>query len=121
MSCPIVPMERPLLPAPPLSGYAGFLGFFNDAAVKKMNRALGEIRVALVVRDHANGRAVAVQIAEQFHDGFAIFRVQVSSRLVSHQDERIADQCASDSHTLLLTARELRRIVTEAVRHADAL
>src|SRR5580700_2319409 len=120
MSCPIAPMENPLLPDA-LSDYSGFLGFLDDATVKQVNRAFREIRITLVVSHHANGCAVAVQIAQQFHDGFAIFRVQVSSRLVSHQDERIAYQRASHGHTLLLTARELRRIVPQPVRHANAL
>src|SRR5258705_11480696 len=56
---------------------AGFLSFFHDAAVEEMDRALGEAGVALVVRHHADGRAVAVQVAQQFHHGLAVFRGQV--------------------------------------------
>ena len=37
---------------------------FDDPAVEQMNRAFCEIRIPLVVRNHANGRAVAVQIAQ---------------------------------------------------------
>jgi len=85
-----------------------------------MDGALGEIGVALVVRDHADGRAVAVQVAQQLHDRFAVFGVQVSGGLVGHQNERIADQCAGHRDTLLLTSRELRGIVAEAVSHANA-
>src|SRR5271163_4236784 len=99
----------------------GFLGFLNDAAVKEMNVALGEIGVALVVGDHADGGAIAVQIAEKLHDGFAVFGVQVSGRLVSHEDERIAHQRAGHSHALLLTTGELRWVVAETVCHAHAL
>src|SRR3989442_11352396 len=69
----------PYLPA--LRSYARFLRLFHDATVKQVNCALGEIRVALVVRDHTNCCAVAVQIAKEFHDRFTILRVQVSSRL----------------------------------------
>src|SRR6202022_1617903 len=100
---------------------AGFLCFFDDAAVEEVNGALGEIGVALVVRNHADGGAIAMQIAEQLHNGFAILGVQVSRGLVSHQDERIADQRASYSDALLLTAGELRGVMAESMSHADAL
>src|SRR5713226_5376364 len=100
---------------------AGFLGFFHDAAVEEVDGALREVGVALIVRNHADGGAVAVQVAQQLHDGFTVFRVQVSRGLVSHQDERIADQRAGHSDALLLTAGELRRVVAQAMGHADAL
>src|SRR6266852_5065692 len=100
---------------------AGFLGFFDDAAVEEVNGALGKVGVALVVCDHADGGAVAVQIAQQLHDRFAVFGVQVSGGLVSHQDERIANQRAGHGDALLLTSGELRRIVAQAMGHADAL
>src|SRR6516162_5315809 len=89
------------------SNNVGFLSFFDDAAIKKTDGAFGEVRVALVVRHHADRRAVAVKIAEQFHDRFTVARVEVAGGLVRHQDERIADQCTSHGHTLLLTSREL--------------
>src|SRR6267154_3598945 len=100
---------------------AGFLGFFYDAAVEEVNGALGEVGVALVVRDHANGGAIAMQVAQQFHHRFTVLGVQVSGGLVSHQNQRIADQRARHSNTLLLTSRELRRIMAQAMSHADAL
>src|SRR5712671_7635272 len=61
---------------------AGFLGFFYDATVEEVDGALGEVGVALVVGNHADGGAVAMQIAQKFHHGFAVFGVQVSGRLV---------------------------------------
>src|SRR5260370_32705000 len=97
---------------PPRSGAdASFLRFLHDAAIEQMNVALGEIRVPLIVRTHANGRAVAVQIAQQLHDRLAVLRIEVSSRLVSHQNQRIANQRTCHRDALLLTARELRRVV----------
>src|SRR2546422_8812936 len=83
----------PYLPA--LCSDARFLRFLDDAAVKQVNCALGEICVTLIVRNHAYRRTIAMQIAEQLHDGFAVLGVQVSSRLVSHQNQRITDQRAS--------------------------
>ena len=46
--------------------------FFHDASIKQMNlpvRVPGEARV---VRDHADRRAFAVQLAQQLHHGVAI-------------------------------------------------
>src|SRR5271168_2781493 len=119
MSCPNVPMERPLSRTP-LNANAGFFGFFADATVEQVNGAFGEVRVTRVVGHHANGGAIAMQVAQQLHDRFAVFRVQVTSRLVGHQNERIANQRTGHSYALLLTAGELRRVVPEAVGHADA-
>src|SRR5260370_1993301 len=103
---------------PPRSGAdASFLCLLDDAAIEQMNVALGEIRVPLIVRNHANGRAVAVQIAQQFHDRLAVLRIEVSSRLVSHQNQRIANQRARHRHTLLLTPLELQTQATHPVRH----
>src|SRR5277367_4569255 len=98
----------------------GFLRFFGDASVEEVNAAIGEVGVALIVSDHANGGAVAMEIAEEFHNGFAIFGVQVTGGLVSHQDEGIADQRAGHGNALLLTAGELRGIVTQTVGHTHA-
>jgi len=57
--------------------------------------------------------AVAMQIAQTFHHGFTVLRVQVSGGLVSHEDERIPDQRAARQRHVLLTSRKLRRIVTQ--------
>ena len=46
------------------------------------------LRVARVVRDHADRRAFAVQFLQQAHHGFAVLRVQVTGRLVREQDRR---------------------------------
>ena len=95
--------------------------FLDDAAVEEVDGAIGVARVARVVRDHADRRAFAVQLAEQLHDGFAVLRVEVSGRLVRQQDRRGAGDGAGDRDALLLTARELRGQVLGAVRHADLL
>ena len=79
------------------------------------------LREARIVRDHADRRARAVEILEQVHHGLAVDRVEVSGRLVGEQDERRAGDRARDGDALLLAARELRREVLHAVRHADLL
>jgi len=76
---------------PPGSGSdVRFLCFLHDAAVEQMDGAFGKICVALVVRDHAHRSPVAVQVTQQFHDRLAVLRIEVSGRLVSHQNQRIA-------------------------------
>jgi hypothetical protein len=92
---------------------------FDDAAVEAWS--LRSARIPRVVRDHADGRAGAVQLAEQVHDRFAAARVEVAGRLVGQQDERLAGDGARHRDALLLTARELAGEVLGPVRHADAL
>ena len=86
-----------------------------------MDAAVGVARVARIVRDHADRRAGAVQLAQQIHHRFAAARVEVAGRLVREQDERLAGDGARDGDALLLTAGELARQVLRAMRHADAL
>jgi hypothetical protein len=43
-----------------LCAYADFPGFIHDASVKQMYIALREIGITFVVRDHANGRPIAM-------------------------------------------------------------
>src|ERR1700761_1316353 len=104
-----------------LGGYADFPRFIDDAAVEQVNVALGEIGVALIVRHHANSGAVAMQVAQEFHDRFAVFGVQVTGGLIGHEDEGIADQSAGYRDALLLTSGELRRVMAQTMGHADAL
>ena len=94
---------------------------FDDAAVEQVDRAIGVRGVARIVRDHADRRAAAVQLAKQLHHRFAVRRIEVTRRLVGEEDERIAGDGAGDGDALLLTAGELRRIVLHAVAHAHAL
>src|SRR5579862_131896 len=78
--------------------------FFNDAAVEQMNCAIGNAGVARIVRHHADRRAFAMQLPQQVHHGFAVLRVQVTSRLVRQQNRRLADESAGHGDALLLTA-----------------
>ena len=102
------------------------MSFFSSSSATTLpsNRCTsrcGVLGEARIVRDHANGRALAMQVLEQFHDGFAVARVQIAGGLVGQQDGGLSAQSAGHRHALLLTAGELRRIVPDAVGHADAL
>ena len=94
--------------------------FIHYAAVKQMNLSIGMTRVARIVRDHTNGCALLVQLAQEFHHSLAVGRVEVSSRLVRQQYQRIARDSSRDRDALLLTARELARKMFGAMSHADA-
>src|SRR3954468_8908872 len=62
-----------------------------------------------------------MQLAKELHHRFAIRRVEVTRRLVGEQDEWIAGDRAGHSDALLLTARELRRIMLHAMAHPHTL
>src|SRR5205823_3042794 len=51
----------------------------------------------------------------------AVARVQVSGGLVCQQDRRMSGESAGHSDALLLTSGKLRRVVANAMRHANAL
>src|SRR4051794_9318953 len=96
------------------------LFFGDDLAVEKVNLPLRMCRKPRIVRHHADGGALAVQLLQQFHHGFAVARIEVPGGLVREEDRRTAAESTGYSDSLLLTARKLRRIVTDAMCHAHA-
>src|ERR1700691_6347862 len=96
------------------------LPFCDDLAVEEMDLAIGMAGEARIVRDHADGRALAMQILEQLHDGLGVARVQVSGGLVSQQDGRRTGQRTGYGDALLLTAGELWGIVADTAHASDA-
>src|SRR5690349_21520331 len=113
--------ESPLLQLALFGLALGALLLLDDAAVEEVDGAAGVAGESRVVGDHADGRAVLVQLGEQLHDRLAVARVEVTGRLVGEQNGGLADHRAGDGDALLLTAGELRRVVLHAVRHADPL
>ena len=86
-----------------------------------MHGAICVLSETLIVRNHANRGAALVQLAKQVHDGFAIVRIEVTSRLVRKQNRRSAGKRAGNCDALLLTTGELARQVFCPMRHAHAL
>ena len=72
-----------------------------------------------VVGHHADRGALAVELAQEVHDGLAIFGVEVSGGLVGEEDAGLAAQGPGHGDALLLAARKLARIVPHAVAHPD--
>src|SRR5690606_6107537 len=97
------------------------VGLVDDLAVEEGDRAVGALRVAWIVRHHADGRAFGVQLAEQIHDGRPVLRVEVACRLVGQQDRRRPANRTSHGHALLLTTRQLTGQVFGPMGHLDAL
>ena len=72
---------------------------------------------ARVVRDHHDRLLeVAVQRLQQVQDLLGALRVEVAGRLVGHQHRRVGDDGARDGDALLLSARELPRVVLASGR-----
>ena len=72
----------------------------------------------LRVSHHYDCCALGIELREQFHDSQTALRVEITRRLVGENQLRLAHHGASYRHTLLLTARELLRIVLCAVAQA---
>ncbi len=60
-----------------------------------------------------------MKVRQQRHHRFAIRGIQIAGWFVREQDGRVSGQCASHCNTLLLAARKLRRIMANAMQHAD--
>ena len=55
-----------------------------------MNGAIGVLREAFVMRDHADRGTTLVQFPEQVHHCFAVAGIEVASRLIGQQNRRPA-------------------------------
>jgi hypothetical protein len=74
-----------------------------------------------IVRDHADGRTVAVQFPQQGHDRICVLRVEIPRGFIGQQDGRVPPERPSNSDPLLLSAGQLRWLVSDSVAHANAL
>ena len=81
--------------------------FADDAAVEEVDDAVGLFFIARVVSDHADGRAVLMELMQQFHYGLAILGVEVAGRFVGQENRGMAHQGPCHGDPLLLAAREL--------------
>src|SRR5262252_2920026 len=101
--------------APPGHGAIG-----NRLSVTECHDSGAVLRdVDLVCDEYDGDSALAIQALENPHDFDAGFRVEVPGRLVGQQDRRVVDQRARDGDALLLSARELVRMMVGAVAQAD--
>src|SRR5207344_3473695 len=96
------------------------LRLVDDAAVEEIDVALGVAGIAGIVRDHADRRAVHIQLTQELHHRLAALRVEIAGRLVGKENDRLAGDRARDGDALLLPARELAGDVLRPVGHAHA-
>jgi len=54
----------------------------DDLAVEHVDGAIGHVCVIRIVGNHADGGAILVQIAQQFHYLLAVVRIEVTCRLI---------------------------------------
>ena len=78
---------------------------------------MGETGIVLGVGHHDDSGTFPVQLGKQLHHFRAVFRVQVTGRLIGEDDLRIRNDGAGNGHTLLLTSGkllwEMARTVTD--------
>jgi hypothetical protein len=84
-----------------------------------MNGAVGMTSEALVVGNHADCGTGLVEILEQLHHGIAVFRIEVSGRLIGEKYQRTPYECPGDRNPLLLPSGELAGEVFRAMGHPD--
>src|SRR4051812_4268325 len=89
-------------------------------ALIEVKHAVSSLCSQRIVGDHQHSFIVLgrelLQKVEHFVSALAI---EISSRFIAQQERRVGDNCARDSNTLFLAARELTRIVVHTVRKAD--
>ena len=93
----------------------------HHLAVEEVHRPVRHVGVARVVGHHADRGPFRVQLLQQRHHRVPVLRVQVPRGLVRQQDQRLAHDRPGHRHPLLLTSRELARVVLHPVRHPDPL
>jgi acyl-CoA thioesterase I len=92
----------------------------DDPAVQQMDLPLTAFGDARIVRNQEQGRAVPCLMLEQAIDDQAAGRgVEISCWFVGQQQFRASDKGPGDRHALLLTSRELPRIMGQAMAEAD--
>ena len=80
--------------------------------------------VEVVRHDHDGAALLAVNRLQKVDDLLAGVRVEITGGLIREEERGIGDEGASDSHALLLSARQLRGAMVQAIAkpdHAESL
>ena len=94
--------------------------FAFELALLEMQHVLRARRGVRIVRHHDDRLALLlVQRLQQVEDLIARLAVEIAGRLVAQQERGIGDDRARDADALLLTARQLARLVLRAITQAD--
>ena len=73
-----------------------------------------------IVRHQNDGDPLGVELLKHSQDFDARMRIQIACRLVGQNERGAIDQCPADRHSLLLSARHLRRLVIGSVGQSNA-
>jgi len=87
----------------------------DNAAVEQCDGPVRARGITGIVCDHADGRPIVMQLAQQTHDRFTVLGVKVARRLVSKQDGGMAGESACHSDALLLAAIGIYGVLSYAV------
>src|SRR5258708_3463814 len=99
----------------PSADRTSFVRSFQLAFVETPNER-STLRSRGIVRDHDDRLAeILVQLVEQVQHVVGALAIEIAGRLVGDDDLRVVDDRARDGDALLLTARELPRIVRLAI------
>ena len=93
--------------------------FGDHLAVQHPDLARQLIGEARVVRDHEDGGAGGVELADELHDRCAGGAVEVPGRFVGEHDRRTPDEGPGDRHPLPLPSGELGGLERRAFGEAD--
>jgi hypothetical protein len=94
----------------------GWPAICDDHTAPETNNPLRLLGKFNIVRHQDEGRAsFLMQSEEELDDHLASLSIQIPGRFIGKQNPRLANKGAGQGHTLLLTSRELYRIVLEPV------
>src|SRR5262245_26700950 len=94
----------------------------EQRALVEMNLPRGIFSRLGIVRHHDDRLLLlAVERLHEVQDLLRSVTIEVTRRLVAHQQARIRHERTRDGDTLLLTARQLLGLVTRAIGEADEL
>jgi len=92
----------------------------NEPAGIHLDDAAAAPRDVAIVRDQHERRAGrSVEVEQELHHARAGRRVEIAGRLVGKEHRRLGHEGARYRHALLLAARELARVMPEAILEAD--
>ena len=82
---------------------------------------MSERSIVLGVSHHHHGSTFLIQFGEEVHHFLTVLRVEVTGRFVGKDKLRIGYHGTGNGYTLLLTTRELLRLVLGTVADVHAL
>src|SRR5690349_20497995 len=91
-----------------------------NLSVEEIDDTVRIVSVVRRVRYHDDGSAFLVQLGKKFHYFFTICRVKVTRRFIGQDYFRFGHNGTRDSHTLLLSTRQLLRKVIATVHDIHA-